>query len=120
MSDYVKVSLDNISSGAAVERFDEAFAQVISNILDENTEAKKERVITLKFKIKPLDEERRSVACLIQCNNKLAPVRDIESFMYVGQKDGELMAMQEDASQQKLPFTEEAEIIKLKEVKRNA
>ena len=40
--DQEKVSLATVGGGAAIERFDIALQQVINNILDVNTDARKE------------------------------------------------------------------------------
>ncbi|MBN2403347.1 MAG: hypothetical protein JXN64_13250 [Spirochaetes bacterium] len=115
MDNFLKVSLNNISHGAAVERFDEALAEVIANIIDPNTEAKKTREIKLSVKILPADDERRMVYYSIHVDKKLMPPRDVGSVMYVGQKEGELVALESSNEQKDLPF-ETGEVVKLKEV----
>jgi hypothetical protein len=114
MDNFQKVSLNNISHGAAVERFDEALAEVIANIMDPNTEAKKTREIKLSVKILPADDERRTVYYSIHVDKKLTPPKDVDSTMYVGHKDGELIALESRNEQKDLPF-ETGEVLKFKE-----
>lgn len=113
MDNFIQVSLANISGGAAGELFDRALGDVIANILDINTDAKKEREITVKVKIKPKNDERRAVNYKIDVTKKLVPARGVESVMYVGQKEGELIALESNVEQGNLPF-ETGDVVEIK------
>jgi hypothetical protein len=67
-----KVSLANLRQGAAIEAWDEAFSQVLENIVDPNTDAKKKRTINLKVGFVP-DEERKAASIEIDVTTALAP-----------------------------------------------
>lgn len=119
MGDYIDFSLTNLASGATGERFEQAFADIVENIIDPNREAKKEREITVKFKFVPMDEERRAVKRIISISTKLVPPLNLESAMFVGIEDGEYVGKEPNQFQQKLPFEDET-IIDFKGEKKNA
>ena len=70
------LTLENIGLGAGVEKFTVALNQVLLNCLDPNTSEKAVREITLKVKIRPLNEMRTEAAVTIDCVPKLAPPQD--------------------------------------------
>jgi len=115
MSDYVRVSLKTLSGGGAAEQFDEALAEVIEDILDPNTEARKARKVTLTLELRP-SEDRNQVLYAVNVTKKLAGSRPIGSVMYVGHKEGEIMAMEQDIEQLNMPFNEPEKVLNFKEV----
>lgn len=74
----VLTSLETLNNGAAIELFNKVLEKVNENILDENTESKKKRVITLKVEITP-NEERNFCTTAVQCDCKLQPIKAHES-----------------------------------------
>lgn len=70
--DSVK-SIMEMARGAIMERVDIEMTRIIENIMDENTEAKVQRVLTLKVGLTP-DPERKMVNVVAQANSKLAPL----------------------------------------------
>jgi hypothetical protein len=121
MGDYIDFSLKNLAAGATGEIFDQAFTDIVENIIDPNREAKKEREITVKVKFVPMDEERRTVKRIISISTKLVPLPqfNLESAMFVGIENGEYVGKEPNQFQQKLPFEDES-IIDFKEAKKNA
>ena len=81
--DQEKVSLATVGGGAAIERFDIALQQVINNILDVNTDARKERSVTLKVTFRPT-ENRDMGAVSVDVVPKLAPVSAFKTQVFLG------------------------------------
>jgi len=76
------LSIETLASGAAMERFDDALAEVLANIIDPNT-GKGAREIVLKVKFKPNDE-RTMTEMKIECKAKLAGASDLTTHAYLG------------------------------------
>lgn len=87
-----EVSLTTIKGGAAVEKFDYILSQVLENIDDLNTEADAVRSITLTVKLKP-SPDRDEVAYVIDVKGRLAPPKSDGGVMYVGRRQGALVAV---------------------------
>lgn len=92
------VSLASISGGAVVERFDLALQEVLNNIIDPNTDAKKARTITLKFTVKP-DEDREVCTVGISSETKLAPISQLNTHIFVGMDKGKGVACERSTRQ---------------------
>jgi hypothetical protein len=100
--DQEKVSLATVGGGAAIERFDIALQQVINNILDVNTDARKERSVTLKVTFKPT-EKRDMGAVSVDVVPKLAPVSAFKTQVFLGtDATGKGMACEMDINQMNL------------------
>lgn len=99
------LSLRNIKEGAAIERFDMAIREIMTNINDLNTDATATREINLKMHFKPTDD-REMVAIGFQVVTKPAPLSPVIATAAIGidaQGKGfarEIHAMQ----QQRLPL----------------
>ncbi|MBQ3230390.1 MAG: replication terminator protein [Clostridia bacterium] len=70
-------SLDDLMNGAAVERFNKCLKEVLNNIFDPNTDAKKTRKITMTLTIKP-DKSRNSAKFYLDVRSGLAPIEPYE------------------------------------------
>jgi hypothetical protein len=77
-----KLAIDTLASGAAMERFDDALAVVLANIIDPDT-GKGAREINLKVKFKPNDE-RTMTEIRIECKTKLQPATELTTHAYLG------------------------------------
>lgn len=99
MNDWCKITLENLSGGAAIEMFQEAFQEVLENILDDNTEPDRIREIKLSVKFKPDKNDRKKVAYILDVDKKLAPLRPIGNFMFVGKEDNEQVAYEQNIEQ---------------------
>ena len=96
------VSLATLSNGSAIERFDLALAEVIANIQDINTSAKKDRSITLKLTIKP-NEERKMGKVSVDISTKLAPLAPFGADLFLAlDNHGKGVAVEANANQTKL------------------
>ena len=97
------LTLENIGLGAGVEKFTVALNQVLLNCLDPNTSEKAVREITLKVKIRPLNEMRTEAAVTIDCVPKLAPHKTFPTRIFLG-KDirGNVEAHEVNANQYQL------------------
>lgn len=70
-------SLDDLMNGAAVERFNKSLQEVLKNIFDPNTDAKKTRKIVMTMTIKP-DKSRNSAKFYLDVRSGLAPIEPYE------------------------------------------
>jgi len=92
------VTLASIANGAALELFEHELKRVIANIADINTSPKKKRQITIKVVIQP-SEDRGIGYTNVEVSANLAAIKPVESTMYFGKKDGQLVAVQSNPSQ---------------------
>lgn len=111
------VTLASIANGACLELFDHELKRVISNIADVNTSATAKRAITIKIEIKP-DDGRGIGFSSVEVTSKLAGVKPVQSTMYFGKKDGELVAVQNNINQPSIFDTEKSNIVPLTAVDR--
>jgi hypothetical protein len=96
------VSLESIGAGAAVERFQLALQEVLDNIIDPNTDAKKARVITLKITMKP-DENREFSSAEISVGTTLAPITPVKTKIFIGRdQQGHGVACEYDPDQMQM------------------
>jgi hypothetical protein len=112
------VSLSNLGTGAAVERFDVELQRVLANIMDVNTKSGAERNITLKVTIAP-SEDRATAGVSIECTSKLAPYAPHPTMMFIKQGKNSVTAYEADVEQADMFEVEEKEtnVVNLKERK---
>jgi len=99
-----KLSLVNIEGGAAVEMFDLALQKVLENINDINT-SDAAREITLKVKVKPMDENRSIIVYSIVCPTKTCGQDPVKGVADLRIESGRLAAFGRTPKQDGLPFT---------------
>jgi len=88
----INVNLSKIAGGAVQEKLDRAIKEVVKNILDPNTDAKKKRKISLSLTITP-SEQRDSFGLATQVKTTLVPENDVPATILVGKsKKGEIVA----------------------------
>lgn len=87
----VKLSVETLYNGGVAEILMSELQKVVDNILDPNTEAKKERSVTLKMKIKP-NEQRNTAEMKIETTSKICPSAPIETSIMIAKniKTGEV------------------------------
>lgn len=94
------IGLENIAGGAAIEKFDNEFQEVLKNIKDMNFPATEKRKIILELEIKPSPERNYGTAS-IRCYSKLPKKNDFPSGMYIGtDKNGDVFASENMPKQQ--------------------
>lgn len=77
------INLNNFAEGAVAERFNMELQNVLNNLADPNTDAKKARKLTLTLTIK--GNEKRDIANVdIQTKISLVPAKPIETQMIIG------------------------------------
>ncbi len=87
--------LENVGLGAVSEKFDDELLKVIDNVLDMNTEAKTQREVNIKIKIKPNPEDREMCEMEAIVSSKLAPTKTLISVLRVGVSEhGEVNAVE--------------------------
>lgn len=97
----IPVTLGTVCEGAVEERFAEKLAVVLANIDDPNTLAKTAREIVIRLTFSPSDE--RDVAAIgLSVEAKLAPNRPVGSTLFIGRKNGKLMAIEQNPKQASL------------------
>lgn len=82
MDEEQKISLTSIKDGAVVEMFDRCIDEVLENISDPNTEARKSREIVLKVKFSPT-EDRGMIGISAQCATKLLAQEQLVTSAFV-------------------------------------
>lgn len=80
MSGFELASLRTIDGGNAIEKFDFELQRTVENCLDQNTDPKAIRTITLKVKIKP-SADRTSADVTYQAQSSLPADAPGASFM---------------------------------------
>lgn len=85
--DLQPVNLGSVARGALMELFGIEIPKIAANIADTNTEATKERRLTLELIFKP-DPDRKAIAVTTRASVKLASIADHASRVYLG-KDAE-------------------------------
>lgn len=75
--------LDEIAGGAVQEKANQAFTEVIENMLDPNTPWNTGRELTIKIKLSQ-NEARDDLKVAISVNKKLAGSRPVDTNMYIG------------------------------------
>lgn len=85
--ELTKMDITTVAHGAAVELFDHAMSEVLTNILDDNRSATETRKITMTFEIKP-NKERNTATVGIQTKTSLAAVVKADSVMFFGKERG--------------------------------
>jgi hypothetical protein len=105
-----KINLVDFQHGTVIDLFDEELKKVLSNIEDENTEAKAERSVVIKIAIKP-DKTRRTGEVKVQAYSTLAKIKPAESFVFFDVDDDGKFAAFEDEPGQELPGINEKETV---------
>ncbi len=67
-----KLTIETIQNGAAIVLFNEALEKVMENVMDDNTESRAKRSVTLKMTLAPTDN-RAASHIIIEVVPKLAP-----------------------------------------------
>lgn len=92
------VTAETLGMGAALERINDGFQEVLANIQDPNTAAEATREIILKIKIKP-KKDRSSCEYQIHMNTKLSGAKPVAGILFVGKQKGRLTAFESDPDQ---------------------
>lgn len=79
----IKLTVENLYGGGAVERFHTELEKVIANIVDPNTPAKKPRKVKLEMVIKP-NEQRNMAEVLVTTACTLQSPEPLETSIYIG------------------------------------
>lgn len=105
------VSLDTFAGGAAAEKFAKGFAEILTNVLDLATSATATRKLVLTFTVVP-DEGRSKLGGTVGMKLTLAPHRDADSIMYIGERDDQPVAVVFDPRQRDL-FSRDESVVPL-------
>lgn len=95
------VTLETLANGAAVELFARDWRELLENVQDPNTHAKAKRQIILTVTVEP-HESRDNGQVTVQVKSKLAPHIGASSMIYMGERDGELVAVAHDVGQREI------------------
>lgn len=116
MAKHVDVSLETVAGGAAVELFNAELVKVLANIADPNTDAKAVRVIKLEVRVKPT-ENREAAQILVAASSKLSASKPAGDNVYLGVRDGALVAVTIDPRQGDM-FQPSDDVIPLRDAKK--
>ncbi len=98
MTNTADLSLDTLAGGAVPEKFAHQLRIILENILDPNTEAEAKRTIEIKVTFRP-DEDRQRIDTDVDFKAKLAPLKGDTGQVYVGEREGEIVAVAYDPRQ---------------------
>lgn len=93
------ITLSSIGNGAAFELFQERLTEVLENIQDPNTDPDASRKIVLEFTFKMRDGSREMGGVTIKAKTSLAGTKPVGAVVYVGRKDGRVVADEHDPRQ---------------------
>lgn len=95
----ITINIGNVCGGAMVEAFALKLQELLDNIMDPNTEARKKRELHLVLRLTPKDD-RVQIDSEFECTTKLAGLIPTQSRMYIGRDEmGSLYALTEDPRQ---------------------
>lgn len=95
------VTLDTLGNGALAELFDVELERLLRNIEDVNTRATATRKICIELSFQP-NEDRDVVETFVKCVAKLEPIKRFKTQVYMGRRDGRLVAVEHDTRQRDL------------------
>lgn len=101
-----EVTLETLKGGAAPELWQMEFERVLENIQDPQTDPEAKRKITLEVVFSP-NETREDMIAEIKVKSKLAPPKPEGAIVYMGRKEGRLVALGYDPRQGNLFGDEE-------------
>ncbi|MCE7699820.1 MAG: hypothetical protein K8E24_013725 [Methanobacterium paludis] len=78
------INLQELAGGAVAERFERELQQVLNNIADPNTDAKKKRKLQVVLTLAP-NEDRTLASISILAKKTLVPAKEIETQLVIGQ-----------------------------------
>jgi len=93
-----KVTAETLGMGAAIERLNDGFDQLLVNISDPNSQADAIREIKLTIKIKP-KKDRTSCEYQVHLNTKLAGPKPLVGIIFVGRQKGKMTAFENNPDQ---------------------
>lgn len=106
MAELAELTLENLKGGAVPVLFQRELTKVLANIQDPNTPAKKKRRITITVDLTP-EEDRERATLALQVSSSVPAHKPEASLIYLGERDGQLVAVGFDPKQRDL-FGEEA------------
>lgn len=95
------VTLDTIGGGALAELFDAELTRILANIADPNTDTGAKRAVTMTVTFKP-NRDRDVADVELKCSSKLAGIMSVSTQLFMGRKDGKLIAVESDPRQSSL------------------
>ena len=95
------ISLETLGGGALAELFGTELNRVLANIADPNTDDKTKRTITITAAFKP-NRDRDAADVELTCSSKLAPIAKVNTSVFMGRRDGKLIAVESDLRQSNL------------------
>lgn len=85
------IEVSKLADGTLDEKLNRALKQAVENIVDPNTDYKKERKVTIEICIKPTSERRDFLQTTIKTKVSLAPEKGEDTELIVGKDvDGKI------------------------------
>lgn len=82
----IPLTMETLCGGGVIESLHHEIQNVLNNVADPNTEAKKVREVRLLIKVKP-NEHRNMADITVQASSKLIPAAPLETSILID-KDG--------------------------------
>lgn len=96
--------LSTMAHGAIDERFGVELQRVLDNIADPNTDWRKKRSIQMTITFQPRNAERDLVDVRVACATKTVGLEPVETPVFIGKMNGQLVAVEHDPRQMGLGF----------------
>lgn len=95
--EYIEINIESLKNGAVAERFNDAIARIIENVMDKNTDYKVNRKVVISLSMKP-NEDRDLISTTIDVKTTLAPPKVLQTMIAIG-RNGETVGATEVGQQ---------------------
>lgn len=95
--EFIEINIESLKNGAVAERFNDAIARIIENVMDKNTDHKVIRKVVISLTMKP-NEDRELVDTKIDVKTTLAPPKVLQTMIAIG-RSGENVGASEVGQQ---------------------
>lgn len=92
------LSMETLAGGGAIEMFDRELDRLLRNVADPNTDPEFVRGVSIEMLIKPAPD-RESGVVQVRVKAKLAPPKPLKSQVFIGERDGQPVAVTYDPRQ---------------------
>lgn len=116
---YPKLTLDTIAGGAVPELFERELQNVMDNIRDYDTDPEAKRSITIKVTFAPVGDKRSVAGTDVSVTSKLAPPAPVDGMMWLGRRDGALVAVTQNPQQGDMFDEDDADVTPIDEAARD-
>jgi hypothetical protein len=98
MEEMQLVTLDTLAGGGAAELWEAEFRKLMDNVQDINTDPEAKRSVTLEVLVQP-SKDREGAKVTVKVSSKLASFQPLSTNVFIGRRDGQLVAVSFDPRQ---------------------